>query len=71
MRIYVRDVVSTNEESHDPAVEVCWLADNDEGCAEGEEGPNDENTADRRATTLTFLFFHTMTTLRVNVDIFL
>jgi hypothetical protein len=54
MGIYVRDAVSTNEESHDPAVEVCWLADNDEGCAEGEEGPNDENTADRRATTQIF-----------------
>ncbi len=30
MRIYVGDAVSTNEESHDPAVEACWLADNDE-----------------------------------------
>ena len=29
----------TNEEAHDPAVEVCRLADNDEGGAEGEEGP--------------------------------
>ncbi len=30
MRIYVSDAVSTNEESHDPEVEVCWVADNDE-----------------------------------------
>ncbi len=50
MRISVRNAVSTNEESHDPAVEVRWLADNDECCAEGEKGPNDENTADRRTT---------------------
>ena len=45
MRKSTGNALSTNEESHDPAVEVRGLADNDEGGAEGEEGPDDENTA--------------------------
>jgi hypothetical protein len=46
-KISISDVKATctNEEAHDAAVEVCGLAHDDEGGAEGEEGPDDEDTA--------------------------
>jgi hypothetical protein len=35
----------TYEKAHDAAVEVGWLADDDEGGAEGEEGADDQHAA--------------------------
>ena len=45
----------TNEEAHDPAVEVCRLADNDEGGAEGEEGPDDQHTAGHNSHNILYM----------------
>ena len=36
----------TDQEPHDPAGEVAWLGDNDEGGGEREEGADDEDTAE-------------------------